>query len=162
MEKTQEKCLFKEQITCIKHNNIMQMEESNDTPLEYKCFTLEEVFQRWQSQPESEEQWAEMTQEMQQALTNEQGPEIPSEIWKSNPSPEELALEYNRWCDTLQKECGKFRYFATKWPAITQTTPSQKIQVNRVKLTKQTRSRNQITSLMTVNSKMKPDYSHEY
>ena len=46
-------------------------ESSNSIPLEYECFSMEEVFRRWQSQPESDEQWTEMSEEMHQALAKE-------------------------------------------------------------------------------------------
>ncbi len=38
---------------------------------EEKYDTLEEVYARWQSQPATEEQWHEMTQEIQQATARE-------------------------------------------------------------------------------------------
>ncbi len=58
-------------------------EEKYDTD-EEKHNTLEEVYARWQSQPATEEQWHEVTQEIQQATAREYKKQ-PISPWKTYP-----------------------------------------------------------------------------
>jgi hypothetical protein len=63
------------------------------------------------------DQWVEMSKEMQDALEQENKAKdaieklekeneakMPKEMWKSNPTSEELAAEYDQWRHATQKE----------------------------------------------------------
>ena len=79
---------------------------------EVNSFTQKEVCERWQSQPVNEDQWGEMSKEMQDALEQENktknGLEKETKMQKSSPASDEVTTKCYH---AMQKECCEWQYY---------------------------------------------------